>query len=265
MTAKRALDVLLAGLGLLVASPLLVIVLFLVWRYDRHSPFYVAERIGLHGRPFRMVKIRSMIVNDIPVDSTAADDPRITPIGRFIRRYKIDELSQLWNVLKGDMSLVGPRPNVPREVALYTEEECRLLLVKPGITDLASIVFSDEGEILKGKDDPDLAYHQLIRPWKSRLGLVYVENQSLWLDLEILWLTAVSSLISRQSALNGVARVLRRLGASQELIDVAQRHRPLSPAAPPGQLHVVSTRSIPTPPTALRDRHCNISTYESLR
>ena len=243
MTTKRAIDIMVAALGLFLASPLLGVILFLVWRHDRHSPFYVAERVGLGGRPFRMVKIRSMVVNDIPIDSTAADDPRITPVGRFIRRYKIDELSQLWNVLRGDMSLVGPRPNVPRETDLYTAEERRLLTVRPGITDLASIVFSDEGEILAGSKDPDLVYHQLVRPWKSRLGLLYVENRSLLLDLHILWLTLLS-LVSRTRALAGVARVVGRLGGCDELIRVAGRSSPLEPAPPPGEVEIVRARRV---------------------
>jgi lipopolysaccharide/colanic/teichoic acid biosynthesis glycosyltransferase len=105
------------------------------------------------------------------VDSTGAADRRITPVGHFIRRYKLDEITQLWNVLKGDMSLVGPRPNVQRETDMYTGIERRLLSVKPGITDFSSIVFSDEGDILKDHADPDIAYNQLIRPGKSALGL----------------------------------------------------------------------------------------------
>ena len=238
---KRSLDVLLSAIGLLVFSPVLVPVMFLVWAYDGHSPFYIAERVGRGGRPFRMVKLRSMVVNNSTVDSTAANDPRITPIGRFIRRYKLDELSQLWNVLKGDMSLVGPRPNVKRETDLYTAEERRLLTVRPGITDLASIVFSDEGDILAGKDDPDIAYNQLIRPWKSRLGLFYVDHQSLALDIQIIVLTAVA-IVHRPTALAGVARILDRLGAPDELQEVARRVRPLVPHPPPGSDQIVTSR-----------------------
>ncbi|GIW56022.1 MAG: hypothetical protein KatS3mg082_2426 [Nitrospiraceae bacterium] len=138
---KRLMDITVSAVGLIVFFPLLLPITIAVWMYDWHSPFYVAERVGRGGRLFRMIKLRSMVVNRSTVDSTAADDPRITPIGRFIRRYKIDELSQLLNVLKGDMSLVGPRPNVKRETDLYTAEEKKLLTVNPGITDLASIVF----------------------------------------------------------------------------------------------------------------------------
>ena len=137
----------------MLASPVLLPVMFLVWWQDRHSPFYVASRVGLDQRPFRMVKLRSMRIgaDKSGVDSTSAGDSRITPVGHFIRRYKLDELTQLWNVLIGDMSLVGPRPNVERETRLYTDLEQRLLTVKPGITDYASIVFADEGEILQGQ------------------------------------------------------------------------------------------------------------------
>jgi lipopolysaccharide/colanic/teichoic acid biosynthesis glycosyltransferase len=148
---KRIFDIVASATGLLVASPILLPVMFLVWKQDRHSPFYVAPRVGRGEKPFKMVKLRSMIINadKSGVDSTGSNDRRITPVGHFIRRYKLDELTQLWNVLKGDMSLVGPRPNVKRETDLYTLEEKKLLSVKPGITDFASIVFSDEGDILK--------------------------------------------------------------------------------------------------------------------
>ena len=152
---------------------ILLSVMLIVWLQDSHSPFYISPRVGQGGRMFRMVKLRSMAANadESEVDSTSANDSRITPVGHFIRRYKLDELTQLWNVLIGNMSLVGPRPNVERETRLYTAEERRLLTVRPGITDYASIVFSDEGAILKDEPDPDLSYNQLIRPWKSRLSL----------------------------------------------------------------------------------------------
>nr|MDP9178948.1 sugar transferase [Gemmatimonadota bacterium] len=175
---KRALDIAAAGAGLILLSPLIAALSIAIYLQDYHSPLYVATRAGRGDRPFRMVKFRSMVIraDSSGVDSTAGDDARITRLGAFIRRFKLDELPQLWNVLRGDMSLVGPRPNVERETRLYTAEEKRLLSVRPGITDLASIVFADEGEILRGSDDPDLRYNQIIRPWKSRLGLVYVDG-----------------------------------------------------------------------------------------
>ncbi len=240
---KRIFDVLASGLGLLLASPVLLPVMFLVWKQDRHSPFYIAWRTGLNDVPFKMVKLRSMVINadSSGVDSTSANDRRITPVGHFIRRYKLDELSQLWNVFKGDMSMVGPRPNVKRETDLYTPMERKLLSVKPGITDFASIVFSDEGDILKDQEDPDIAYNQLIRPGKSRLGLFYIENRSLWLDMRLCWYTAVA-IISRERALAGVQKILRALGADRDLLLTAARQEPLVPSPPPGSDRIVTSR-----------------------
>jgi lipopolysaccharide/colanic/teichoic acid biosynthesis glycosyltransferase len=241
---KRAFDIVASALGLLALSPLLIVVSALIWLQDRHSPFYVAERTGRGERPYRMVKFRSMVIraDRTGVDSTAANDPRITALGRLIRRFKLDELPQLWNVFKGEMSLVGPRPNVQRETDIYTAEEKRLLTVRPGITDLASIVFSDEGDILKGSADPDVWYNQVIRPWKSRLGLLYVDHAgSVLLDLRLIWLTLVSA-VNRARALSEVSRVVRVLGGGDELARVARRDGPLQPVPPPGATRIVESR-----------------------
>ena len=198
---KRLFDITASAFGLVLASPVLLPVMFLVWRQDRHSPFYVAPRVGCNDQPFKMIKLRSMVINadKSGVDSTGANDNRITAVGQFIRRYKLDELTQLWNVFKGDMSLVGPRPNVKRETDLYTPVERKLLGVKPGITDISSIVFSDEGDILKDQPDPDIAYNQLIRPGKSILGLLYIENQSFALDICICFLTLIAIFSRKKS------------------------------------------------------------------
>jgi len=166
---------------------------------------------------------------------------RITPIGHKIRRYKLDELVQLWNVLIGDMSLVGPRPNVKTETDLYTDVEKKLLLVRPGITDFSSIVFSDEGEILEGRDNPDLAYNQLIRPWKSRLGLIYIKNQSFLLDLQLVLYTVVA-IISKQKALIWVVEKLKKLNVDAETIKISKRKVSLYPFPPPGSGEIVSSR-----------------------
>lgn len=235
--ARRLLDILASALGLLVLALPLGIILLLVWRQDGHSPFYVADRAGLGGTPFRMVKIRSMVMNAdaTGVESTSASDNRITPLGHFIRRWKVDELSQLWNVLKGDMSLVGPRPNTMNEVATYAPWERALLNVRPGITDFSSIVFSDEGDILKDSTDPDGDYTRLIRPWKGRLGLLYVNNASLWLNLRLIWLTVVA-IVSKQRALDAVTAILRPLGAEAKLLEVAARRTPLALFADDSQM-----------------------------
>jgi lipopolysaccharide/colanic/teichoic acid biosynthesis glycosyltransferase len=240
---KRGVDVLLSLLGLILASPILIPVMFLVWKKDRHSPFYVAERMGKNEKPFKMVKLRSMIINADAqgIDSTSANDMRIIPVGHFIRSYKLDELTQLWNVLKGDMSLVGPRPNVKRETDLYTSQEKALLSVKPGITDFASIVFSDEGDILADKADPDIAYNQLIRPGKSRLGLFYIQKKNLLVDLLLVAFTALA-IVSKQRALKAVVGLLKLLRAPQELREIAAREKPLTPEPPPGSTQIVTTR-----------------------
>ena len=119
------------------------------------------------------------------VNSTGSNDQRIVKVGHFIRRCKVDELTQLWNFLAGDMSLVGPRPNVQRETDLYMALERRLLTIQPSITDFASIIFSDEGEILQDASDPDIAYNQPIRSGMGYLGLFYLDNSSVWLDMQL--------------------------------------------------------------------------------
>lgn len=240
---KRLSDIAIALVGLLIASIIVVPTAIAVWLQDFRSPFYLGPRVARGGGEFKMVKLRSMVVraDKTGVDSTGANDPRITPVGRFIRAYKLDELTQLWNVLWGQMSLVGPRPQVRRDADLYTSEERRLLTVRPGITDFSSIVFADEGEILRNEPDPDLAYNQLIRPWKSRLGLFYIEKRSLRVDLNLL-VTTVVAMISRDAALRRVSKLLMQLGAPDDLVQVALRQQRLVPQPPPGSDQVVMSR-----------------------
>ena len=240
---KRIFDVVAGSFGLILLSPLLLPAIFLVWWQDKQSPFYVADRVGKDGRIFQMVKLRSMVMgaDRNRVDSTAADDKRITPVGQFIRRFKLDELTQLWNVLLGSMSMVGPRPNVKRETDLYTAVELELLTVKPGITDFASIAFSDETDILKGSVDPNIAYNQLIRPGKNLLGLFYVQNQSIWMDVQLCILTALA-ILRRPWALGAMRRMLELLNASPELLTIAERRVALTPRPPPGSDQIVTSR-----------------------
>lgn len=188
---KRAFDVALSSLGLLLLSPLLLIITLRIKLGSPGPLFYRGERVGLHGRKFRIYKFRTMVVNadKIGGSSTGDDDPRITPVGKFLRKYKLDELPQLINVLIGEMSLVGPRPQVQWAVDLYSEEEKALLTVRPGITDYASIVFRDEGAILKGSLDPDKDYLEKIAPTKLRLGLEYVRNHTVATDIKIILAT----------------------------------------------------------------------------
>lgn len=185
---KRPFDFVCAAAGLVLLSPLLVVIALTITLHDGGSPFYRGWRVGLSSRPFRMVKFRTMRpdAERSGVTSTASDDPRVTHIGAVLRRYKLDELPQLWNVLCGEMSLVGPRPEVQRFVDLYTEEEKVILTVRPGLTDWASLWNIDEGAILQGSSDPDRAYCELIRPKKIRLQLAYVHQAGFWTDFGIL-------------------------------------------------------------------------------
>jgi lipopolysaccharide/colanic/teichoic acid biosynthesis glycosyltransferase len=185
---KRFIDVAGSLAGLMLLGPLLGVVAVLV-KLDSTGPvFYRGVRAGRYGKTFSMFKFRTMVVNadKIGGPSSAADDARITRVGHLLRKYKLDEFPQLINVLRGEMSLVGPRPEVEDEVLLYSTEEKRLLDVRPGITDWASIQFRNEGEILLGSADPHRAYREKIRPQKIRLGLEYVQRQSLSVDCRIL-------------------------------------------------------------------------------
>jgi len=245
MRAKRVVDAIIAAIGLIILCPLLLLVAFAIWIYDRKSPIYKATRIGKNSRPFTMYKFRSMVVNaeKSGVDSTSASDSRITFVGKWVRRFKIDELPQLWNVLTGSMSLVGPRPNVQREVQLYSQEEMHLLDVSPGITDFASIVFADEGQILDGSDDPDISYNQLIRPGKNYLGLHYVKERTLIIDIRIVLLT-ILAIVSRARALDATSALIKKTGGSQELVLLALRKSELQPTPPPGFDQIITTRTI---------------------
>ena len=232
---KRIIDVLISFFGLLFILPILLVFMYLIYRQDKHSPLYIAPRVGKNEKMFNIIKLRSMSINADKngANSTSVNDARITPVGYKIRKYKLDEFTQLWNVLIGDMSLVGPRPIVLADANLYTDVERKLFSVKPGITDFSSIVFSDEGKILENKKDPDLAYNQLIRPWKSRLGLIYIEKRTLVLDLQIILYTVIA-LFSKQRACNWVSEKLNQFNVDENIVKVVKRKEDLFPFPPPG-------------------------------
>ncbi len=188
---KRTFDVTAALVGILLAAPLLLAVSLRIKLGSKGPLFYRGQRVGRFGKPFRIYKFRTMVVDaeKIGGSSTSDDDPRITPVGKFLRKYKLDELPQLINVLDGTMSLVGPRPEVQQYVDLYSEEEQAILQIRPGITDWASIWNSDEGALLAGSEDPDKAYEELIRPTKLRLQLFYAHNHSVLGDVKIILCT----------------------------------------------------------------------------
>jgi len=195
--AKRMLDLLGSALGLLLLSPLLLVVALWV-KLDSPGPvMFRQERVGLRGRPFLIHKFRTMAA-DAPARGpqiTIGADPRITAAGRFLRRSKLDELPQLWDVLRGAMSLVGPRPEVPRYVALYPEAARVLVLsVRPGITDLASLQYRDEGEQLASAADPERAYVEQVLPAKLALSTQYVQEASFGGDLRLILATLAALL-----------------------------------------------------------------------
>ena len=190
LALKRAFDLAASGIGLLLLSPLLLALA--VWiRLDSPGPvFFRQERIGLRGRPFRIYKFRSMRVDHSGPQITVGADDRITRSGHIIRAYKLDELPQLLNVFLGDMSLVGPRPEVPRYVALYPADvRAEVLSVRPGITDLASVQYRSESTLLAQSANPERTYVDTILPAKLALCRQYVRERSLWLDLKIIGMT----------------------------------------------------------------------------
>jgi lipopolysaccharide/colanic/teichoic acid biosynthesis glycosyltransferase len=198
---KRTFDILLSLLGLIILFPVFLCIIIMIKMEDGGPVFYRGVRVGKHGIPFHIYKFRSMRINaeKIGGSSTSHSDPRITKTGTFVRKYKLDELSQLINVFLGDMSLVGPRPQVKWAVDTYSEDEKKILWIRPGITDWASIKFHNEGEIIEksGITDPDEAYMKLIHPEKMRLQLQYLRDRSLWIDLKILFQTVATLFITR--------------------------------------------------------------------
>lgn len=210
--------------------PVLIFLNILIYLYDFNNPIYAGKRVGLNNKIFYQYKFRSMKKKNIDqgdVTSTSNNDPRITFIGHFIRKTKIDEIPQLLNVIFGDMSIVGPRPQVPKAVEDYTIKERFLLSVKPGITDFASIVFSDEGDILLNSKNPDLDYDLYIRFWKNYLGLIYLNHRTFLLDTYIILLTVIN-FIHRRTALRLISNQIYKFSINYlELSKVCLRDEKL--------------------------------------
>jgi lipopolysaccharide/colanic/teichoic acid biosynthesis glycosyltransferase len=188
---KRLFDIVASGCGLIVLSPLFIVLA--IWiKLDSKGPvFYRQVRVGRGNRDFRLYKFRSMRVgaDKQGLITVGGRDPRITRSGYFIRKYKLDEFPQLINVFVGDMSLVGPRPEVRKYVDMYTAEQLRVLSVRPGITDLASIRYRNENELLEQAEDPDSYYEQVIMQDKLRINLEYVDNHSFVNDIKLIFMT----------------------------------------------------------------------------
>lgn len=188
---KRLLDITASGLGLIFLSPLFLIVALWI-KYDSPGPvFYRQSRVGRYGKDFRLFKFRSMRVGSDKkgLITVGGHDPRVTRSGYYIRKYKLDELPQLINVFIGDMSLVGPRPEVRKYVDLYTPEQLHVLDVRPGITDLASIRYRNENELLAKASDPEQYYREVVMQDKLRINLQYISDHSFFRDLKIIFMT----------------------------------------------------------------------------
>ncbi len=188
---KRSFDVISAFMALLLLMPLLLLVSLLIKLTMPGPVLFRQTRIGFGGRPFTIYKFRSMKVNRSKVSITLSSDNRITPLGRFLRRSKIDELPQLWNILRGDMSVVGPRPDVPGYSDKLQGSDQLLWTVRPGLTGLDSISYPDEETILDQQPDPQKYYDEVLWPDKVRLNLAYIKNRSFWMDIAIILFTVV--------------------------------------------------------------------------
>jgi lipopolysaccharide/colanic/teichoic acid biosynthesis glycosyltransferase len=192
--AKRGLDIVASAVGLVVLSPVLAAIALAVKRGARGPVLFRQERVGLDGRPFRIVKFRTMRVGASGPLVTASGDPRVTGLGRFLRRYKLDELPQLWNVLLGDMSLVGPRPEVARYVRLFPEDYARILQIRPGLTDYAAVEYRDEERTLRTAPDPEAAYTAVVLPSKIALYHRYLDEMSFGTDVRLVLRTLAALL-----------------------------------------------------------------------
>ena len=187
---KRIFDLLFAVLGIILLFPILIIILCIIKLTSKGPAFFIQERVGKEGKTFRMIKFRSMyVVNKSYSTISVKGDIRITKIGAVLRRYKLDELPELWNVLVGDMSLVGPRPDVAGYADKLEGEDRNILKLRPGITGLASLKFANEEAFLSKQDDPEKFNDEIIYPEKVRLNLDYYYNHNLWTDIKIIFAT----------------------------------------------------------------------------
>ena len=196
MMVKRLFDVLVSSVMSVLLSPLLLVLAFSVKFSSKGPVFYMQERIGKNEKPFRIFKFRTMFLDADKKGllTVGGRDPRVTSVGYFLRKYKLDELPQLFNVVLGEMSLVGPRPEVKRYVEMYSVEQRKVLEVKPGITDYASIEYSNENELLGKADDPEKMYVEEIMPAKLKLNLRYVQEKNFFVDLKIILKTVLKIL-----------------------------------------------------------------------
>ncbi len=190
--AKRLFDILFSVLVLLIITPILVFISILIKIGSKGPVFFRQVRIGKGGKEFKIFKFRTMVLaaEKNGLLTIGGRDPRVTSIGYYLRKFKLDELPQFLNVFLGDMSIVGPRPEVKKYVEMYTQEQRKVLSVRPGITDYASILYKNENDVLATYPNPEKAYIEIVMPHKLKINLDYLANQSFWMDLKIIALTA---------------------------------------------------------------------------
>jgi lipopolysaccharide/colanic/teichoic acid biosynthesis glycosyltransferase len=215
---KRLFDILLSSIGLLLLQPLFVVAAIMI-KVDSAGPiFFKQERIGKNFRRFRIYKFRTMVVDaeEKGLRITSGGDCRVTRVGRMLRKFKIDELPQLLNVLKGDMSLVGPRPEVEEYVTLYEEDYREILKSRPGITDVSSIIFREEEAVLKNQVDPEGYYKRILLPEKIRLAKEYIGNSSFSYDLKLVLNTLHRILCPSEASRDGCRRKIIRDSSKED-------------------------------------------------
>ncbi len=196
--AKRGMDITLAGAGIALSWPIMAAIALAISLEDNDSPFYVQERIGKNGEPFRLFKFRTMTTREVGkegMEITVGVDPRITKMGKILRGARLDELPQLFNILKGEMSVVGPRPEVARYVEHYTQEQLKVLTVKPGLTDPATLAYRHEAERLAQSDSPEALYINEIMPEKLAMNLEYLAKRNTILDVKVFLETVAAVLV----------------------------------------------------------------------
>lgn len=190
---KRLIDICLSLLALVLLSPLFLVIGIAIILESKGGMFFMQERVGKEFQLFNLYKFRSMRPNveHLGQITVGERDPRITTVGYFLRKYKLDELPQLWNILKGDMSFVGPRPEVSYYVDQYSEEQRRLLSIRPGLTDFASLYYFEEAKLLANSDHPEKTYTEFVMPKKLNYSLMYMDQQSILLDIKLIIITAL--------------------------------------------------------------------------
>lgn len=194
MMLKRLFDFYMSLFGLILLSPFLLVCAILLKVFDRGPVLFIQERIGKNGRAFNILKFRTMRINNDTNAITIGDDKRITKIGKFLRKFKIDELPQLWNVLRGEMSFVGPRPEIRKYVEMYDSNQAVVMSLKPGITDLASFAFFDEADLLASAANPEAFYVKEVMPEKIRINLEYADRANFFLDIYLIVATVLRAL-----------------------------------------------------------------------